>query len=111
ALSRNLASLDFKVASESTKRAAIDVNRTLIKDKLALRIMAVRDRKGSSQPHQYTDLQGITLAAAYRFRRDTDLTVSYQRDHTEGVSGRDWNHVDALTRFMAGLTSGQLRWN
>jgi iron complex outermembrane recepter protein len=110
-LARNITSFDFKLASESTRRAALDVNRPLIKDKLALRVMGVWDRKGSSQPHQYTDFQGVTVVGTYRFRRDTELSVSYQRDHTEGVSGRDWNHVDAITRFMAGLNSGQIRFN
>ncbi len=110
-LTRNRTSLDFKVAGENTKRAAVDVNRVLLKDKLALRVMSVWDRKGSAQPYQYQDLQGITLAANYRFRRDTDLTVSYARDHTEGVSGRDWNHVDGISRFMSGLNAGQIRWN
>lgn len=110
-LSRNLASLDLKVADESTKRAALDLNRVLRKDKFALRLLGVRDRKGSPQPHQYTDVQAITVAAKYQFRRDTDLTVSYERSHTEGVSGRTWNHVDALSRFIGGLGSGDIRWN
>jgi iron complex outermembrane receptor protein len=110
-LGRNQASLDFKVAGESTKRAALDANRVLLKDRLALRVMSVWDRKGSPAPHQYTDTQAVTLAGKYQFRRDTDLTVSYERSHTEGVTGRPWNHVDALTRFVSGLRSGQLRWN
>lgn len=110
-LTRNLTSLDFKVAGESTKRAALDVNRVLLKDRLALRVMSVWDRKGSPQPYQYQDMQGLTLAANYRFRRDTELTVSYARDHTEGVSGRDWNHVDGISRFMTQLNGGQIRWN
>ena len=110
-LTKNLTAFDFKVASESTKRAAVDVNRVLLKDRLALRVMSVWDRKGSPQPHQYTDFQGITLAATYRFRRDTDLTVSYQHDKTEGVAGRDWNHVDNLSRFITQRNSGAIRWN
>jgi iron complex outermembrane receptor protein len=110
-LTRHRTSLDFKIAGESTKRAAIDVNRVLLKDKLALRVMSVWDRKGSPQPYQYQDLQGITLAATYRFRRDTELTVSYARDHTEGVSGRDWNHVDGISRFTTQLSAGLIRWN
>jgi outer membrane receptor protein involved in Fe transport len=108
---RNLTLLEFKVAGESTKRVAIDLNRVLLKDKLGLRVMATRDRKGSPQPHQYQDFQGITVAANYQFRRDTSLTVSYVRDHNEGVSGRDWNHVDGISRFVTALGAGQLRWN
>jgi iron complex outermembrane recepter protein len=110
-LSRNLNLIELKLADESTKRGAVDVNRVLLKDKLALRIMGVWDRKGSPQPHQYSDHQAITLAAKYQFRRDTDLTVSYERGHTEGVTGRNWNHIDALSRFMTGLDAGDFRWN
>lgn len=108
---RNRTTLEFRVAGESTRRATIDVNRVLLKDRLALRVMGARDRKGSAQPHQYQDFEGITVAAKYTFRRDSDLTVSYARDHNEGVSGRDWNHVDGISRFMAGLNAGQFRWN
>ncbi len=110
-LGRSLASFDFKVAGESTKRAAIDVNRVLRKDRLALRVLGVWERKGSPQPHQYTDLQAITLAGKYQFRRDTDLTVSYERSHTEGVTGRNWNHIDFISRFAGGVASGAIRWN
>ncbi len=108
---RNLATVELKVAGESTKRVAVDFNRVLLKDKLGLRVMATRDRKGSPQPHQYQDFQGITVAANYQFRRDTGLVVSYVRDHNEGVSGRDWNHVDSLSRFTTALERGQIRWN
>ena len=108
---RNLASIDLKVADESTRRATLDVSRVLLKNKLAFRVMGVRERKGSPLPHQYTDFQGITVTGTWRIARHTDLTASYQRDHTEGVSGRSWNHVDALSRFATQLNSGQLRWN
>ncbi len=108
---RNLTTVELKVAGESSKRSAIDINRVLLKDKLGLRLMSVWDRKGSPQPHQYQDFQAITLAAHYRLKRDTELTVSYARDHNEGVSGRDWNHVDGLSRFTTALGAGQLRWN
>lgn len=108
---RNLVSLELKVAGESTKRAAVDVNRVLLRDRLGLRVMATRDRKGSPQPHQYQDFQGITLAAGWQLRRDTSLVVSYARDHNEGVSGRDWNHVDSLSRFTTALRDGRIRWN
>ena len=100
---RNLTTVELKVAGESSKRSAIDINRVLLKDKLGLRLMSVWDRKGSPQPHQYQDFQAITLAAHYRLKRDTELTVSYARDHKEGVSGRDWNHVDGLSRFTTAL--------
>ncbi|MBI5692107.1 MAG: TonB-dependent receptor [Verrucomicrobia bacterium] len=110
-LTRTVTNLDLKVAGESTKRAALDVNRMLLRDRLALRLMSVWDRKGSPSPHQYTDIQAVTLAAKFRFRRDTELSVSYERSHTEGVTGRPWNHVDTLTRFVSGLKAGQLRWN
>src|SRR5207248_11604331 len=84
-------------SGESTKRAAVDINRVLLKDRLAFRVMSVRDRKGSSQPHQYTDFQGITLAASYRFKRDTDLTVSYRsEEHTSELQ----SPYDLVSRLL-----------
>ena len=110
-LARNLTLVDLKVGGESTKRATLDVNRMVIRDRLALRAMAVWDRKGSPQPHQFSDLQAATLAATLRFRPETELTVSYEHGHTTGVTGRPWNHLDFLTRFDAGLRAGSIRWN
>lgn len=108
---RNRVTLELKVADESTKRAAVDVNRVVLKDRLGIRVMATRDRKGSPQPHQYQEFQGLTVAGTYQFARDTSLVVSYVREHNEGVSGRDWNHVDGVSRFVTALRAGQLRWN
>ncbi len=108
---RNVNVFEFKVASESTKRVALDVNRALLRDRLGVRVMAARDRKGSAQPHQYQDFQGMTVAGTYQFARDTSLVVSYARDHNEGVSGREWNHVDGISRFATALRAGQIRWN
>jgi hypothetical protein len=110
-LTRNRTSLEFRVAGDSTRRAAVDVNQVLRRDRLGFRVMGVWDRKGFPQPYQYQDMQGITLAAHYRFRPNTELTVSYARDHTEGVSGREWNHTDTISRFMNQLNAGQIRWN
>ena len=110
-LTRGLTTLDLKVGGESTQRAALDVNHVLVRDRLSLRAMGVWDRKGSPQPHQYTDVRAATLALKFQLRRDTDATVSYEHSHTAGVSGRPWNHLDFLTRFDGGLRAGRIRWN
>lgn len=110
-LSRDVTTLDFKVGSESTKRGAIDLNRVLQKDRLALRLMGVWERRGSPRPHQYTDLRGMTLAGKYQFARDTHLALSYERNLTEGVSGRNWNHIDQVSRFQTLLDAGEIVWN
>ncbi len=109
--SRTLTSFDFKVAGESTKRAAFDANRVLMKNKLGMRLMTVWDRKGNSRPHQYTDLQAITLAVKYQMSRNTDLSLSLEHSHTEGVTGRNWNHLDSITQFDSQLKSGQIVWD
>jgi len=110
-VNRDLTTLDFKIGTESTRRGALDANYVLRKDKIGLRLMGVWDRKGNPRPHQYTDIQAATLAAKYQIARDTSLTLSYERSHTEGVTGRNWNHIDNLTQFVTAVNDGQIRWN
>ena len=58
----------------------------LVKNKLALRMITVWDRKGSPAPHKYTDFKGLTFTGTWRVSGDTDVAVTYRRNHTEGVS-------------------------
>ena len=110
-LSRDSTSIDTKTGGDSTKRALVDLSRVLVKDKLALRMITVWDRKGASGPHKYTDFKGLTFSGKWRVSGDTDVAVTYRRSHTQGVSGRDWNHSDSISRFLEQFKAGQIRWS
>jgi iron complex outermembrane recepter protein len=108
---RNANLVEFKVGENSTRRAVLDVNRALIEDRLALRVMGMFEEKGSHQPHQYADKQGATIAAQYRFSKDTLFKVSYEDTRTKGVSGRKWPHLDSVTLFLQELNAGRVVWS
>lgn len=109
--SRDIAELEFKLTSNSTRRGVIDFNRPLRKDKAALRVVGLREERGSHQPHKYLDKRAVTVGGQYRFAPHTALTVSYERNRTKGVDGRAWTAVDSVTQFLGALEGGQVVWN
>ncbi len=108
---RNSTGLEFKVAEFGTRRASLDVNRVLVKDKLAVRVMGLVNREGSYKPYQYTDKDAVTLSAQYKIARETSLKVSYERNTTFGVTSRPWSQADRITKFISALNGGQVIWN
>lgn len=108
---RHANQLELKVGENSTRRGTFDVNRVLIKDRLALRLMGIAEEKGSHQPHKYTEKAGGTLAAQYRFGKYTNLNVSYEDTRTKGVSGRNWPQLDSITLFLQELNAGRVVWD
>jgi iron complex outermembrane receptor protein len=105
---RNSASIELKAGSFDLRRGTFDFNRTLRPKKAALRVMGVYDHKGHHMPHKYTEKIGATLAGQYRFTETTTLSLSYERNRTEGVGGRTWGALDSITAFRNALRSGQV---
>ncbi len=105
---RNSGTVEFKVGSYDTRRGTFDVNRSLIPKKAAVRVMGVYDHKGSHTPYKYSKKIGATLAGQYKFADNTTLSVSFERNRTEGVGGRSWGALDSVTVFLNALKSGDV---
>ncbi len=108
---RDSAELELKLASDSTRRGVVDFNRALLKQKAALRVIGLREERGSHQPHKYLDKRAVTVSGQYRFAPHTALSVSYERHRTKGVEGRAWTAVDSVTQFLGALQGGQVVWS
>jgi outer membrane receptor protein involved in Fe transport len=103
--------VELKIGDYETHRAAFDLNRVLVKDRFALRLMGVYDNEGSAQPYQFTRKKSATLAAHYAFKADSILRVSYEHTRVTGVSGRKWGPLDNITKFLASLDAGDVVWD
>lgn len=108
---RNQNQVELKVGEDSHRRAAVDFNRVLLKNQLAVRAMGLWEEKGSPQPHKFTDKHGATLATQYRFSKDANVNVSYEDMRTKGVSGRSWPQLDSITLFLQELNAGRVVWD
>ena len=108
---RNSNSVELKVGEYELYRAAVDFNRVLIKNKLALRVMGLGEKKSSYKPHEFTDKSSVTLGVHYKIRPETFINVSWEKTRTEAVLGRPWNPLDSVTRFMDELAAGRVVWS
>lgn len=103
--------LEFKVGTDDIYRGVFDINRVVIEDKLALRVIGVYDHKGSHRPHIYKKTQGLTLAGTYRFSENSTLNISYANTEIEGVGARRFGTVDTVSQFQFLEQAGQLVWD
>lgn len=108
---RNANHLELKIGAYEAHRGALDVNRVLIKDRFALRAMALYDNEGSHTPYKFTRKQSATLAGQYNFAEATSLNVSYEQTKVAGVAGRPWGPLDNISKFVRAIESGQIVWD
>lgn len=66
---RNLNGLEFKAGEYDTYRASADFNRVLIKDRLAIRVMAMAETRGSPRPYMYSDKESVTFPCNTSLRK------------------------------------------
>jgi outer membrane receptor protein involved in Fe transport len=83
--------------SEELRRAEIDLNRPLIKDKLALRVSAVKSHNDSWIDNVRRDFQGIYAAVTYRPFPKTIINVMAEHAETNSVNSQGL-YVDAFSR-------------
>jgi outer membrane receptor protein involved in Fe transport len=111
-VSQNTNTVEYRFGTFDAARATVDVNRALIRKKLALRVMGILSHEEKELPHLFTDKEGVTVAGQYRFAEATGLNLSYERTITAGVGGQAWGGVlDQVTRFFDALQSGTVVFN
>ena len=80
---RNRGSLTYRIGSNTTdnfsNRVALDINRSLIPDKLALRLAVLRDDQNFKQKPAFQDDHRVYLSALFEPFSATALRVSYER--------------------------------
>jgi iron complex outermembrane recepter protein len=108
---RNLHSFEVKVGDHDLRRTTFDVNRALVANRFALRLIGLYEYKESHIPHMYTEKLGATLSGQYRFSERTSVRVSFDKTQTEGIGGRPWGMSDSVTGFLNALSSGLVRFD
>jgi iron complex outermembrane recepter protein len=101
---RNITRVKAMIGSDHLIRGEIDLNRRLIKDKLALRFSAVQSHNDSWIDNVRRDFYGVYAAATYRPFRNTVVTVMAEHAETNSVNSQGL-FVDAFSRTANATTA------
>jgi outer membrane receptor protein involved in Fe transport len=94
---RDVTRLKLMAGSDDFRRAELDVNRRLVRNKLAVRLAAVQHNNGSWADEIRRDFRGIYGAATYRPFRNTQISVMAEHAKNTAVLSQGlWN--DAYSR-------------
>ncbi|HEX2101834.1 MAG TPA: TonB-dependent receptor plug domain-containing protein, partial [Candidatus Synoicihabitans sp.] len=80
---RNKGRVQLRTGSYGSTRGSIDLDRVLVKDKLALRIAAVDDRREYEQQFAFRDQQRLFGALTYRPFESTTIRVNAEHGHLD----------------------------
>jgi outer membrane receptor for monomeric catechols len=94
---RDVNRVKIMVGNDAFMRGEIDFNRRLIKDKLALRVAAVRAYNESWMDNVKRDMKGVYAAITYRPFRSTTINVMAEQAVTDSVNSQGL-FVDAFSR-------------
>ncbi|MDP3072310.1 MAG: hypothetical protein Q8N18_18610 [Opitutaceae bacterium] len=84
-LSRNAYDFEFQYNSNNGRRATLDLNQVLIRDRLALRVNGIANRGRSYRKYTNDELDGVQIAATWRVGKTTKIRAEYELDHTTGL--------------------------
>lgn len=96
-LGRDLTRAKIMAGSDNLFRTEIDLNRRLVKNKLAVRFSAVNSHNDSWMDNVRRDFRGLYSAITYRPARQTMITVMAEHDRTASVLSQGMM-VDAYSR-------------
>ncbi|MEX0320891.1 MAG: TonB-dependent receptor plug domain-containing protein [Puniceicoccaceae bacterium] len=71
---KDLTRVQFRLASRSSHRETIDINRELIEGRLALRVMGMNEKINFKQKPTYEDDQRYTIAATWNLLKNEDVS-------------------------------------
>ena len=80
---RDKARVQLRAGSYGSRRGSIDIDRVLIKDKLALRVAAVDDRREYEQQFTFRDQQRLFGALTFRPFTSTTIRVNAEHGHLD----------------------------
>jgi outer membrane receptor protein involved in Fe transport len=107
-LSRNRASTQFRADSYGGYRASVDLNRVLMKDKLAVRGSAVYQHDGFERKPSGTDSVRLNGMARYRPFKYTTVSASFESYRIHGRRPNTTLPRDTLTAWR---NAGSPTWN
>lgn len=94
---RKINNLKLMFGSDNLMRAELDLNRPIIRDKLAVRFSAVKSSNDSWIDNVRRDFSGLYAAVTYRPFRKTSISVMAEHAETNSVNSQGL-YVDAYSR-------------
>lgn len=99
-LTRNRTSMSFRTDSEGSLRGELDVDTTLIKNKLGFRAVLLSERTDFAWKPTYSNTDGIYLAGAYRPFKKTLVRANFEYRNVNRALGRRVYPRDSFTPYL-----------
>lgn len=91
----------YRFGSYHQARGTLDVNQPIIKDRLALRINGVAEKRNDWHPFAFKDDRRYAVAARWQIARETRLDVEYERGDRAFSTAPQLGTLDAITPWLA----------
>lgn len=99
-LSRNRTSISLRTDSEGSLRGQLDVDTTLIKNKLGFRAALLSERTDFAWKPAYSDTDGFFLAGAYKPFKKTTIRANFEYRNADRALGRRVYPRDSFTPYL-----------
>ncbi len=100
-VNRNKNTIELQVGSWGLNRAVLNVNRVLIKDKLAIRLDALEHHEEAYQYNSFKDQRRATLSVGYRPLKEISFNASYEKGFQNRSNQRPSGPREAVARWIA----------
>jgi hypothetical protein len=107
-LQRNRSTVSFRADSFEGWRSSLDLNRVLLKDRLALRVSGAREHTGFDLKPSGVDGERFNGMVSFRPFKRTMIRASYQYYHAEGTRPNSIPPQDGVTAWRA---AGSQTWD
>ncbi len=107
-LDREITSGSLRIDDRSGWRTSVDLNRPIVKDRLALRIQGMGEQAGYVRKPSVNKTNRLTLAATAKPFRSTTLRLSYESYHNYAQRPNSTTPRDAITEWQE---AGMPTWN
>ncbi len=99
-LSRTSTTLGLKLDNESLQRYTLDHNQVIAKQKLALRLNALTQEKGSWRFNNDSEKSGFQAAVKFTPFKNTSLRAEFETGTSTAVVARNWTIRDSLFAYI-----------
>jgi outer membrane receptor for monomeric catechols len=100
-LNKDAYGLDFFFDGYGSKRVSLDVNKILLRKKLALRVNAIGSRANKYRANVSDNTDGVQLASTWRIGDRTEVRAEFEREQVSGSVAYPGPHLEQVTTWIA----------